>query len=360
MRPALILGGMLTLLTATWAARSQAPSAAPVQGEKVITVPEVEVYSGPSTKLYATCKLARGARVIVLRQSEKDPNWLVIKPPEGLSFSWINRNFVQMNPGSSLGIVVTDPDVKVPVKVGSYLDVEPNVEGARLARGTLVTLLKPDPHFGRLGGDGAWLPIEPAPQEVRYLPAIAVQTTGGIQTVAAQAPAAPLGPPQTGTGDPTVQQLLQNLSPAQKQQLITALGGVPGAAPPGHPNNVASAPGYPTGQLVSAQPQPAAGTGQNQALYNSNPPGAAPAPSAAPAWSKWGKLSRASFQLSGQQAYTLLDPQGTLILYAVPEPGKTLDPYVGRTVALYGRPSYRSDEYMRAQFMTVSYVSPPQ
>jgi hypothetical protein len=54
--------------------------------------------------------------------------------------------------------------------------------------------------------------------------------------------------------------------------------------------------------------------------------------------------------------YVLSDSRDKALLYAVPEPGKTLEPYLNKVIALYGAVSYRSDEYIRMDFMTAYHV----
>src|SRR5207244_3878387 len=134
------------------------------------------------------------------------------------------------------------------------------------------------------------------------------------------------------------QALLQGAPPPQ--------GNLPAAQIPGHPGNVAASPGPAPGQLVS-NPNPQ----QNTTLYNAGAAGVAPA---GMKWSSYGVLQKTAFQIEGKQMYRLVDPQGKAILYASPEPGKTLEPYVGQLVALYGPSAYRSDDFIRSDIMTVS------
>jgi len=147
MRPLFVIGGSIAALALTgvlaWTrlAPAQPPSApAPmIPGEEMtITASEVEVRSGPGEKLYATSKLHAGDKVKVIPKNDKaNPGWLAIEPPRG-SQSWINRDFVTrstVNP--NIGLVVADPEVGVPIKPASSLtDQEPNVESAKLTRGT--------------------------------------------------------------------------------------------------------------------------------------------------------------------------------------------------------------------------------
>ena len=54
-----------------------------------------------------------------------------------------------------------------------------------------------------------------------------------------------------------------------------------------------------------------------------------------------------------------LHRQGQRLLYVNCQPGMTLRDYVGRTVALYGPISYRSDDYLRAHLLTATHVAVP-
>ena len=69
-----------------------------------------------------------------------------------------------------------------------------------------------------------------------------------------------------------------------------------------------------------------------------------------PQWSQPGILRRATLlDTAGQQAYVLEDAKGRPLMYATCQPGTTLRDYVGRTVALYGSITYRSDESLRCR-----------
>jgi hypothetical protein len=396
MRTTLVLGGTLALLAAALPGAAQsppAPLAAPSPGnaaptETTVIVPEATVHSGPGDKFYATGKLRQGDRVLVLRPSAKDANWLEIKPPPG-SFSWVNSRFIkksEQNP--KIGLVAVSEGETVPVLQGSTVyGGEPNIESTKLERGALVIILEDTPNYAATAG-ASLVRIEATAAEVRYIPASCVDRSAVVQ----RAPGG--GGPQTGSGGPGPaggpgqgDELMQQaqrlyaqaladprLDEPRRQQVLAALkqaqdimraAGTPGgtAAPqmPGNPNNVAAAPNSPPTRLVSQQ----GASGQNTTLYNAHPP-AAPKPTLVPGqaqvkWSSWGTLRKAAFKdESGRPMYVLTDAKGYPLLYAVPEPGKTLDPYVDKMVALYGSAVYRSDEYIRNEFMTVSFVAPPQ
>lgn len=333
-----------------------------------VTASKVEVRSGPGEGFYATSELLRGQGVIVLRESARNKGWLEIEPPQH-SFSWVNARFVKKT-SEREGMVYADQASPAPILAGSrVVDAEPSVEVAKAERGTLLAILGPEIHSKK--GTGAWIPVQPLSTEVRYIPASAVGPASGLQVVSAQG--ASFGgfngtPAYNGNAHAAkmqADQLLeqarklyeqaandQTLDAAQRQQAwntLQALRGQ-GAGAPGHPANAAAPQGPAQGQLVSGGQQK---PGQTQSLYSNNPQGG-------PQWTSWGTLKRTQIKTDGQPTYVLVNERGTPIVYAVSEPGKTLDPYLNRTIALYGRIGYRSDESLRNHVITVSYVSPPQ
>src|SRR5262245_39036368 len=83
----------------------------PVPYSARITIPEVEVRSGPSLKYYATSRLRQGAPVrVVAVQGE----WLAIEPPAPDSFDWIHTRFIEQQ-----GIYAWVRGDDVPVLIGS-------------------------------------------------------------------------------------------------------------------------------------------------------------------------------------------------------------------------------------------------
>jgi len=145
--------------------------------EAVILQPEVEVRSGPSKQFMATSKLKQNDKVLVLRESKEQPGWLEIMPPAG-SFSWVNAKDVRQVDASQ-AFVTGDPNHPVSILPGSRLvDKAPDRESMKLTQGTLVVIVN---RPLKIGND-TWLPIQPHPNEVRYLPADAVRATTVIAT----------------------------------------------------------------------------------------------------------------------------------------------------------------------------------
>lgn len=157
-------------------------AAEPPPDVRTVTVPQAQVWCGPSTSdgLYPTNLLRQGERVQVERELES--GWLVIRPPAG-SFSWINNRFVQYISPNYRNYVVTYDGHDVPVLIGSSLKTDrPTKIGVKLPRGAQVQVI------GRSMTDeeGTWLPIQPPEGEVRYIRTEHVAKPGSsTQTVAA-------------------------------------------------------------------------------------------------------------------------------------------------------------------------------
>jgi hypothetical protein len=336
-----------------------------------ITIPEVEVRSGPSFEFYATSKLKAGDRVEVVGKADKNPGWLAIKPPDG-SLSWINSKFVQVGEKSH-GVVVTAEGVDVPVKPASNVsNQEPNVEIVKVGRGTHVVIAGEAKYNGP---NGAWLPIEPTLHEVRYIPESAV-VKNGLQTVSANVAGngfvAPPGGDQSllAKADAlmleyrqTLEKAAQSSDPVQKAQAMSRLQGLPPAPPvagagqqPGYPYNTA-AQGGAAPKVVLGTTLGNAGTANTTAAYSTT---TQQGPANAPKWSAWGTLRGTAFkQPDGQMLYKLVDERGAVKDYAVAAPGLTLEPYVNQTVCIFGPSTYRSDNYLRVDYTIVTHVALP-
>jgi hypothetical protein len=406
---ATVLSGLL--LVSAVAAGEPAPG-----GAYPATVKEdrTEVRSGPSAdaKMYVTNLLRRGAVVEVV---ENRGDWLAIKPPPG-SFSWINSRFVQRIGESKAWVVLTDPDAPVPIRIGSdQLDEKPNVEGAKVSRGTQVV------ERGReqVADDGKWLPIDPPLGEVRWVRATAVERL--TTTVADRpAPSPPPGPPVmatpvAGQGGQVPGTLIPN---EVKAPQWNGQAGAGTAAPPGSlddlwnqaeaaeqagrlgdaeklyadlhakavndPNHHALAmralnrlqdlrnrqPGgsvsrYPAvGQDTRLAAVPVTAQGQPLNCYvPSGPsacqPGAYTAARTAqplpPTQAVQGRLRRAGRNLNGYPLYALDQSDGQTRLYLCGQTGVDLDAFRGRVVEVSGPVGYYGElckDYMLAQQVT--------
>jgi hypothetical protein len=154
--------------------------------EAVIAEAQVEVRSGPSFSqdFYATSRLYRGDKVHVLARQDTT-GWLAITPPI-YSFSWVSaRDVEQKGPQT---VIVTVPESKL--RVGSaVVDAPPEVAKFTQKQGTMLTVIDQP----RRSGSETWLPILPAPNEERYIPASAVKVGPLVQ----QTVAPPLVPAPT-------------------------------------------------------------------------------------------------------------------------------------------------------------------
>ncbi len=382
MRPITLLGGMLGLLCSLGFLRAQnlslpeppskSPKAQPAASKakeqspviRTITANEVEVRCGASTKFYPTSKLRKQDKVVVLRESPKNKGWLEIKPPRG-SFSWINSRFVKRT-GRYTGIVVAPADSPVPIRPGSsVVNKTPNVEPVRLKRGTALVILDTNPVQA---DDGNWLPIEATPQEVRFIPNSAVQgspkekapsispgSPGSSQDLIARAQramkAGQYAQARQLAGqakDRTDDYQLRLQASYLLNQLTKYGGGQSGSrGQPGHPQYSATNSGNPM-QLTS----------RTSARFPT--PGQSPSQSLEPTWSKWGVLRRSRYTHKGQPMWVLVDQRGQVITYAIAAPGKHLRHCDRKMVCLYGTRSLKSDHYLRANYVNVSYVAFPE
>jgi hypothetical protein len=278
-----------------------------------ISAPEVVVRSGPTEKCYATGKLHYGDPVWVQHESKEQPGWLAITPPPG-SFSWINAK--QVKQVNAYTAYVDAEDGGAVVLPGSSVSSEPpNQKSVKIPNGSQVLIVG-----NAITSEGNnWLPIQAWINEVRFIPGEAVQTRQPAATTVASNP------------------------PGAPGRLASLAQGpwVPSQAP-GHPAQMAQTTSWAAGQSALS-PQSTAAS-QNVAYP--------------PQWSQVGVLRRA-FETGGQPTYALEDyhVKGRVLMYVTCAPGTTLRDYVGRTVALYGSISYRSDDFLRTHVMTASHVA---
>jgi hypothetical protein len=156
--PHLLLPTLLLLLTDQGAgAGSDAPREAWVVADALTVLTE------PDDGSYATGTLARGARVVVLRE---DPvGWAAIAPPEH-AFSWVERSAVE-DLGQGMGRL----RAPAAVRPGGERAALPAGTWTVLQKGEVVRLLDRRPLVVR-GADGArqvWLAVRPPAGEVRYV-----------------------------------------------------------------------------------------------------------------------------------------------------------------------------------------------
>ncbi|MBI3411523.1 MAG: hypothetical protein HY040_24610 [Planctomycetes bacterium] len=340
------------------------PSMAAAQSfpaEMTITATEIEVRCGPTKEYYATSKLRYGERVLVLRESKDQPGWLAIRPPHG-SFSWINAHFVKQAAGDAhTGYVETEGSVAVPVRPGSSLtNRAPDVESVKVQPGTLVTILDRP-----VTSDGViWLPIAPPPTEVRFIPADAVrpqQFANNNQNFNGPQAANVAGNPLIVQADQAFQ--AGNIDKAKQlykeaaehtediNQKIYCYNRLSSLQNPWNPSQ---SPGNPN--QVAQGATPVQTIGQTTSFSRTPAPQVINYP---PQWSNYGVLRRAAFEKDGQPMYVLESGKGQVLMYVTSPAGTSLRDYVGRTVALYGSITYRSDDAIRTHFITATHVALP-
>ncbi len=326
------------------------------QDFRYITVPEVEVRSGPSQKFYATNRLQQGDKVKVVKGKKDSAGWLAIEPPRG-SFSWINAKDIKKQ-GQKYGAVTGSAPVAV--RPGTNVPGSPpaNVESAKVKPGTLVVVL--DKAYTT--ESGSWIPIQPPVNEVRYIPADAVkpqQFAGNQQPntrTPRSLPSELQSNPLIAEADRALEdgqidrakQLYKNASEKtedHKQRIycynrLISLESGP-SSQPGHPSRVAT---HQTGQLV----------GQRTTLYRSSRQQAQPA-----AWSAYGVLRETAFKHEEQPVYVLENRDGRVLSYVAASPGFSLQGFVGRTMSLYGPTVYHSDAALRSGVLIASHLALP-
>jgi hypothetical protein len=360
--------------------------------DATVTVPDVEVRSGPSAdaKLYATGRLRQGDWVKVVK--EADGGWLAIQPPPG-SVSWVNSRFVQQTGQSAL---ILGDDVPARIGVMGRVDAagfqQATVQGAKLQRGTQVVLLGE----AVVAEGGSWWPIQPAPAEARYIPPGTAQAA--VRTVASASPASATRVPEpveAPVNDPLWQQAQQaeqagNLAEAERLYMQLARqttdhdlslrchnrvhflregnrGSVPAGYEAGRPTEAS----YPntSGARLLPMTTGTAGTsgaplapGTSSYTFKPLPVGQAPAVGFGPSpvqvsgmqASGRGELRRAGFYLDNRLTYVLM-AKDRPPLYVTALPQLNLEPYVGRMIELYGPVIYRGD--IKQNYMTAAQVS---
>jgi hypothetical protein len=375
--------------------------AEPGQYTATIVLPEVEVRSGPSPEFYATSKLHWGDPVRVLGQ---EGNWLAITPPSPDSFSWINASQVDQ-----LGQAATVKTAEASLRVGSRLmNQEPTVERAKIKQGTQLTVIgKPE-----VGKDGTWVPVLPAPSEVRYIPVNAIRPEATVQQTAP--PPMAIVPPAFNT--PTMQsaiatstgrnplemeaekaasngnysaairlyeQLANQVSISDHSLAVKCLNRAEELRKAQHSTAAQQSTGRPADIYYSNNangrqaPIPAytyapstypcvpASQPLSQYCYDADsahtvrlvPPTTATASPSAVQSGQWygpGRLRRAAFTFDGKQLYALETDNNPVLMYVTGAEGVNLTPYLGRTLFLFGAASYQGE--LRNNYMPATQV----
>jgi hypothetical protein len=354
-------------------AQASAPPTAPSIDDRpcyrnITAKTRVEVRCGAGDKHYTTSYLNPNEKVLVLRESKRYAGWLEIKPPAG-SYSLINSRYVTRY-GHFIGAVVADEGTPIPTEPGSavvdVINQKQKCENEKpLSRGTLVVILDDKGSFTE---NGNFLPIQPTPEEVRYIPKEAVE--GSVP----EPVAAPSSLGSTAVLIAQADQAFKAHDLRKAQQLyieaaqasqdlkeraycgsqIDVLNNASGASAASQvqQTNLQNPAGNSTSPYRLAVNQ----TVTNYAGQANNSPGAA----TTGAWSKWGFLRPTIYTHEGQPMYRLEDTSGRFLTYATTSANLTLDRYVNRMICLWGATGYRSDGLMRNNYMVVTYVAFPQ
>ncbi len=408
MRTAPLLGGLALLLALGDPAATQTPTPAPKTPEvRYVTAAEALVRAGPSERFYPTNLLHPGDKVQVVEAGAG--GWLAIRPPEG-SFSWINTRFLQNIVPHQPNYVVAQEGTTADVVIGSSVRRDrPDVVGAKLQRGTQVRSLGPT----QTDCEGTWMPIEPPPGEVRYIQADAVSKVppaprpSGVVTASSPgspawsaAPAGPATPPPPPPSPDALwrqaQQAERNGQTADAIRLYNQAGTANLSVNPARSMEaferarwLEQTNRYPGVSASTFIPTQAAGivpasevryttadrTGSPATVMSPTIRLAAPSPAVPTAYSppadpgplaghplagatasSPGLLKRSRRASESQPVYVLMPAQGGYHLYATPQPGLNLEPYVNQNVRLLGTTSYRGD--LKAYCITVSSVQP--
>jgi hypothetical protein len=246
-----------------------------------------------------------------------------------------------------------DPAKPVPVLPGSTLvNQEPNRESMKLTAGTVLVIVdRPMTVNGE-----SWLPVQPHPSEVRYIPAESVRPAQTVTTTTTT-PNWTLTP-QGYVGNNVLaeaEKALRENDINRAKQLFQHVA-----------NNAVDA-----NQKVYALNRLAAL--QNPYSTTSNPkdeartafsPGTPTIPGLTTlrpdAWSQYGRLRDLQMKREdGQPIYALEDSGGKILTYVTTNPGKSLTMYVGRVVAVYGPTMWRPESAVKLQYVVASHVAVP-
>jgi hypothetical protein len=352
----------------------------------MIQVPDAIVRSGASQTYAQTGTLRQGSTVRIVRE---EGAWLAIKPPAN-AVSWIPDRAVQPI-GDSKQFprqlkVISD---NAPIRLGVADQHGPSkIEQVKLASGAQVIALNPPEDFPAEGGK--WWPIEPPATEVRYILRETVfqsenrngaTPSGPGVSTSARAPMQSLDPNEpelmvraqladaagrftdaeqlyleqarlVARTDPNLYRRCINYARASREKMIAARGNSPASSGlstsylRGGPT-----PSVPPATSSTTPPPPPPVNSPSTGYYQSlrvDPGLQASGP---------GRLRRSGFQLDGRTTYAIENNRGDVLYYAVPQPGRTLEPFVDRIVELFGtvrvRPEVRGASVMIVEQMRV-------
>jgi hypothetical protein len=303
--------------------------------DATVSASAAEIRGGRSEVFPITGYLRQGQAVRVLRE---EGEFCAIVPPAG-SVNWIEDHAVspRTSPGKSRPDTAYILLPEAQVRLGSDRSPSPlPYETVKLARGTIV----------RVVGDKAfsegkeWWPIEPPPSEVRYVAKDSLRQQ--TSTVVASSPAT-AGSSATGPTHPLwleAQRAEQAHDYARAELLYRQLAAE--MAKPGADNALAIRCYNRAEQLTRGQTAtwpartPAPGMLVSGRPANPPAPPATVTPPAGSIASGPGWLRRTGILIDGQPAYVLEDNRGLPRYYLLALPGKSLEPFVNRSVDVTG------------------------
>jgi hypothetical protein len=326
----------------------------PIAGPASILLPEVEVRSGPSKNFFPTSKLYRGDQVQIVRESKDAPGWYEIKPPAG-SFSWINSKHVkQINPKHA--VVDCDPTRPVQVLPGSRLvNQEPNRESMKLTQGYIANIVDRPMQVG----NETWLPIEPHPHEVRYIPAESVQAVKPVTPTIAGAADWTRTPSGFAT-NPQLAQAEQARQQGDVNRTRELLLELQRSAPNENQRQLATNMLAELERTKGSPFQTTSNTRPDETRTAFSPTLANLVQTGRADWSTYGRLRETKLQSDyNQPLYSLEDAQGKTIAYVTNVPGKSLREYVGRMVSVYGPTVHNPNSAVRMHYVVASHIAVP-
>jgi hypothetical protein len=365
-------GGAAALLCL--AALASPTAAAPYTAS--VTADLAEVRAGPSPSYPATGTVRRGDTVRVVGESN---GWLAVEPPQG-SRSFVCGRFLMFVPGTPRtagAVAVVQLPGGTPVRAGGDRQREPfDVEVAKLPLGTQVRIAGPSVP---VPGDGEWWPVEPTPQERRYLPPGSVGPAGDLgpgpsrpspaaaaPTAVAALPAAPATPASADAARPSRElwdlavQAEQAGNETEARRLLDVLArrvDQPGDADLAARalNRIAQLDRFARPRDVPLTTVARPGSSPAAVTPASRVTAAPPAPVAAPAGAitARGQLRSSPYRINGQPAFALENPGGER-WYAVAAPGVKLGDFLNLAVDVTGREGY--DGASRARYLVVESV----
>jgi len=316
--------------------------------DAVIQKTVAEVRGGQSGVYPITVTLRQGTRVHVVRE---ELGWLAISPPDG-STSWVMERVLDQQPIAGrrtppLAILADNTDIMLG---SSDRSPQPCVIN-KVNRGTMVVVVGEKAVSDISGEKTTWWRIQPTAGEVRW---ISKDSIGNYQTTT---PSPTQSPPTMNISQPPLPDTWIRAELAERN------GDIPQAISLYRQTaNEQSRLGY-TDLANRANNRAETLSRQQPATTTATARQVAPPPPLNTGIGNWpagvlmtsgpGTLRRSAFQIDGQPAFVLEDSRGYPRIYVVAQPGLNLEPFVNRSVEMFGPITNRS-ELTNGGFMTVT------